>query len=57
MSVGERQKPYDFTCMENSGNKINEQTKEERQTKNRLFTMENKLVVARREVGGGELVK
>ena len=53
-SVRERQIPYDFTHMWNLRNKTNEQREKERgKPRNRLLTIENKLMVTRGEVGGG----
>ena len=56
-SVSERQIPYDFTHMWNLLNKTNEQNggkKRERIiTRNRLLTIENKLIVTRGEVDVG----
>ena len=58
--VRERQIPYDFTDMWNLRNKTSEHKGKERETerdrgnpRNRLLTIENKLMVNRGEVGGG----
>ena len=52
--VRERLILYDFTHMWNLRNKTNKQRKQERNQKNRLLAIENKLMIARGEVGGGK---
>ena len=49
----ERQTPDDFTLVWNLRNKTSRQTKRRDKQKNRLLNTENRLVVARGEVGGG----
>ena len=54
-SARERHTACDFTHMWNLRNKTKEQSEKERQTakpRNRLLTIEIKLMVTRREVGG-----
>ena len=55
-SVRQKQIPYDFTHMGNLRNKTNEQRKKRERDKprNRLLTLENKLMVTRGEIGWGE---
>ena len=54
-SFRKRQIPYDFTHMWNLRNKTKEQKKKRERGKprNRLLTIENTLMVTRREVGEG----
>ena len=52
--VRERPIPYDFIHMWNLRNEKSEQRKKkQRETRNKLLTIGNKLMVTRREVGGG----
>ena len=52
ISQSKKDKYRNFTQMWNLRNKTNEQRKKSK-PKNRLLTIENKLMVTRREVGGG----
>ena len=52
-SVRKRQILYDFTHMWNLRNKINYHEKKREENQETDSTMENKLMVTRREVGGG----
>ena len=52
--VRERQIPYDFTRMWELRNKTKRERERERdEPRNKLLTLENKLVVSRGEVDGG----
>ena len=51
-NVREKPIPYDFTHMWNLKNKINEHRKKRDKPRNRLLTIESKLMVTRGELGG-----